>query len=96
MNKEMIEALAKSLHFSLSEGEIEDALMDFQWLETIQNEWKQLNTENVEPMFTCFEISDHELDQDLNEDTLLVQDVLKNARHTQDDSIQVPKVVRSE
>ena len=95
MDRSLILSLAEDLQFSLTEGEIQNILADFSWVESIRDQFAQMDTDDVEPMISCNEYSEHALRLDQPQPCLEKEQVLENANKTKEDQILVNQVVRS-
>lgn len=95
MDRSLILSLAEDLRFSLTEGEIQNILTDFSWVESIRDQFAQMDTDDVEPMISCSEYSEHALRLDQPQPCLEKEQVLENANKTKEDQILVNQVVRS-
>ncbi len=95
MDRSLILSLAEDLQFSLTEGEIQNILTDFSWVESIRDQFAQMDTDDVEPMISCSEYSEHALRLDQPQPCLEKEQVLENANKTKEDQILVNQVVRS-
>lgn len=95
MDRSLILSLAEDLQFSLTEGEIQNILTDFSWVESIRDQLAQMDTDDVEPMISCSEYSEHALRLDQPQPCLEKEQVLENANKTKEDQILVNQVVRS-
>lgn len=92
--KEMVDDLADKLLIGLSDEENEMVLKEF---ETIDANLDLVNKieglENVEPMTHCLDDFEYVLRDDVVEDSIPIEDLLKNSDETDGDEIEVPKVV---
>lgn len=95
MDRSLILSLAEDLQFSLTEGEIQNILTDFSWVESIRDQFAQMDTDDVEPMISCSEYSEHALRLDQPQPCLEKEQVLENANKIKEDQILVNQVVRS-
>ena len=95
MDRSLILSLAEDLQFSLTEGEIQNILTDFSWVESIRDQFAQMDTDDVEPMISCSQYSEHALRLDQPQPCLEKEQVLENANKTKEDQILVNQVVRS-
>ena len=95
MDRSLILSLAEDLQFSLTEGEIQNILTDFSWVESIRDQFAQMDTDDVEPMISCSEYSEHALRLDQPQPCLEKEQVLENANKTKEDQILVNQVVGS-
>lgn len=95
MDRSLILSLAEDLQFSLTEGEIQNILTDFSWVESIRDQFAQMDTDDVEPMISCSEYAEHALRLDQPQPCLEKEQVLENANKTKEDQILVNQVVRS-
>ena len=95
MDRSLILSLAEDLQFSLTEGEIQNILTDFSWVESIRDQFAQMDTDEVEPMISCSEYSEHALRLDQPQSCLEKEQVLENANKIKEDQILVNQVVRS-
>ena len=95
MDRSLILSLAEDLRFSLTEGEIQNILTDFSWVESIRDQFAQMDTDDVEPMISCSEYSEHALRLDQPQLCFEKEQVLENANKTKEDQILVNQVVRS-
>lgn len=95
MDRSLILSLAEDLQFSLTEGEIQNILTDFSWVESIRDQFAQMDTDDVEPMISCSDYSEHALRLDQPQPCLKKEQVLENANKTKEDQILVNQVVRS-
>ena len=95
MDRSLILSLADDLQFSLTEEEIQNILTDFSWVESIRDQFAQMDTDDVEPMISCSDYSEHALRLDRPQPCLKKEQVLENANKTKEDQILVNQVVRS-
>lgn len=95
MNRSLILSLSEDLHFSLTEEEIQDIQRDFAWVQSIQDQFAQIDVSNVEPMISCVEFFEQDLRPDQANPCLGKEQVLQNAKKIKEDKILVNQVVRS-
>ena len=92
--KELVDDLANKLLIGLSEEENKMVLNEF---ETIDNSIDLINEidglSDVEPMTHCLDDFEYVLREDVAEDSVDIEDLLRNSDDTEGREIVVPKVV---
>ena len=92
--KEMVDDLADKLLIGLSDEENELVLKEF---ESIDDDLDLVNKidgiNEVEPMTHCLDDFEYVLREDIIEESIPVEDLLRNSDETDGDEIEVPKVV---
>ena len=95
ISKETLQIAASKLFFRLDNPQIEVLLKEFEIIKKQIDIISSLpNVDEVEPMTFPFEIKDSFMREDEVERPLTKNDVLKNAKETEDGQIILPKVVR--
>ena len=91
MEREMVNKLARSLLFEVSDNEYEeikdDLLYDIELIEKLSN-----IDNDTEPMFYPFDIEAN-LREDVVIDELSSEEILKNAKNIKYNQVKLPKVV---
>lgn len=94
ITKELLKKYASNLMFNMSDEEYNTLLDEF---EIILNQMDLIDKidgiDMVEPMTFPFLTYDKELREDIIEDSLSTEEVLKNASYKTNNQVQVPKVV---
>ena len=92
--KEMINDYADKLLIGLTDEEAKMVLDEFETIDSnIDLINKIPNIENVEPMTFCLDDFICEMDEDIVEESSLIDDILVNSDEVIDREITVPKVV---
>ena len=92
--QEMIINYADKLLIGLKENEISMVLDEFEDIDTqIDLINKIPNIENIEPMTHCLDDFEYVLRDDVAEESVAIEDLLRNSDETEDREIVVPKVV---
>ncbi len=92
--KEMVDSYADKLLIGLTEEENKMVLDEFEEIDKgidLINEIK--NIQEVEPMTHALDDLEVELREDIAENSMPIEDVLKNAGATEGREIEIPKVV---
>lgn len=94
VNKDVLKDAANRLYFDMTDDQYETLLEEF---DTIQSEFElmgQINgVDEATPMTFPFDVSIDYLRDDVPEEPLKAEDVLKNAGNVKDGQIKLPKVV---
>lgn len=93
--KEMVDNYADKLLIGLTEEENKMVLDEFEIIDTnidLINEIKDLD--KIEPMSHCLDDFVYELREDVIEESIPIEDLLKNCDKTKDREVKVPKVVQ--
>ncbi len=88
-----INALAYQCRFELSDEEANDIKNEFDVLISQMKLLEKINTENIEPMVYPFEAVNHFLREDVVENVLPINEVLKNAPKVKNGFFVTQKVV---
>ena len=94
ITKQEIMAIAKQLHFTLSESELDSLMADFEVYFQQLAVFDVIDTHDVEMMVYPFEKPIDRLRPDRGEHLLVRETLLKNAPKTKDNFVVVPKVVK--
>ena len=92
--KELVDTLADKLLIGLSDEENEMVLSEFEEIDAnidLINEIDGIS--DVEPMTHCLDDFVYELREDVAEESIAIEDLLRNSDDTEDREIVVPKVV---
>ena len=93
--KEMVDNYADKLLIGLTEEENKMVLDEFEIIDKnidLINEIKDLD--KIEPMSNCLDDFVYELREDVIEESIPIEDLLKNCDKTKDREVKVPKVVQ--
>lgn len=93
--KEMVDNYADKLLIGLTEEENKMVLDEFEIIDKnidLINEIKDLD--KIEPMSHCLDDFVYELREDVIEESISIEDLLKNCDKTKDREVKVPKVVQ--
>ncbi len=93
--KEMVDNYADKLLIGLTEEENKMVLDEFEIIDKnidLINEIKDLD--KIEPMSHCLDDFAYELREDVIEESIPIEDLLKNCDKTKDREVKVPKVVQ--
>ena len=93
--KEMVDNYADKLLIGLTEEENKMVLDEFEIIDKnidLINEIKDLD--KIEPMSHCLDDFAYELREDVIEESISIEDLLKNCDKTKDREVKVPKVVQ--
>ena len=91
---EMIEDYANKLLIGLTKEEIDMVLEEFNTIDETINTINQIeNLDKVEPMTHCLDDFIYELREDIEEDSIPVEEILQNCDDKTDREVIVPKVV---
>lgn len=94
ITKEKLKDYAAKLMFDMNEEEYDTLLEEFNIiLKQMELIGQIKDIDQVEPMTFPFELSNVLYDDDLVEESLTVEEVLKNGKDILDNQIKVPKVV---
>ena len=92
--KEMVDDYADKLLIGLTEEENKMVLDEF---DIIDKNIELVSTipgiENVEPMTHCLDDFEYELREDITEESIPIEDLLRNCDEYNDREVEVPKVV---
>ena len=95
VTKEVLQESANKLLINLTEEELNALLCDFDILiSQMQLIGDIPGVDDVEPMTFPFEVTSEYLREDVTEEPLSKDDVLKNAKDVTDNQIRLPKVVK--
>lgn len=92
--KEMVDDYADKLLIGLTEEENKMVLDEFDAIDAnidLINDIKGI--ENIEPMTHCLDDFVYELREDVIEESVPIEELLRNSDETDGDEVQVPKVV---
>jgi len=93
-NKELVDDLANKLLIGLSEEENKMVLSEFEIIEFQMNLINEIpNIQNIEPMTHPFDLYEVTLREDINEESIIIEDILRNSDDIEGREIKVPKVV---
>lgn len=94
VNKDVLKDAANRLYFDMTDDQYETLLEEF---DTIQSEFELMGrisgVDEATPMTFPFDVSIDYLRDDVPEEPLKAEDVLKNAGNVKDGQIKLPKVV---
>ena len=91
---EMIEDYANKLLIGLTKEEIDMVLEEFNTIDETINTINQIEgLDKVEPMTHCLDDFIYELREDIEEDSIPVEEILQNCDDKTDREVIVPKVV---
>ena len=94
VNKDVLKDAANRLYFDMTDDQYETLLEEF---DTIQSEFELMGqisgVDEATPMAFPFDVSIDYLRDDVPEEPLKAEDVLKNAGNVKDGQIKLPKVV---
>lgn len=94
ITKEKLKEYAEKLMFDMDEKEYETLEKEFEIiLKQMDLIGKIENIKDVEPMTFPFTIEGVKLREDIPEESLSIEDVLKNAKDVENSMVKVPKVV---
>lgn len=94
VTKEKLKDYAAKLMFDMKDEEYETLLKEFEIiLKQMDLIGKIDNISSVDPMTFPFVTYEAKLREDKEQESLSVDEVLKNAKHTLNDQVKVPKVV---
>ena len=92
--KEIVSDLADKLLIGLSDEESELVLKEFESIDENLNLINQIEgISEVSPMTHCLDDFEYSLRDDIIEESVNVEDLLRNSDYTDGDEIEVPKVV---
>ena len=92
--KEMIEDYANKLLIGLTKEEIDMVLEEFNTIDETINTINQIEgLDKVEPMTHCLDDFIYELREDIEEESIPVEEILQNCDDKTDREVIVPKVV---
>lgn len=94
ISKAEIMALAKQLHFSLSDAELASLEQDFEVYFKQLEVYDLIDTDDVSPMVYPFEAASDLLRDDQGQHILDKEAILSNAPQREGDFVVVPKVVK--
>lgn len=93
-DKALLKKCANNLLFDMSDSQYDVLLKEF---DILMKQMKVLGEieglENVDPMTFPFEVTTSFLREDIPEESLSKEDILRNAKDVQDGQIKLPKVV---
>ena len=92
--KEMVNDYADKLLIGLTEEENKMVLEEFEEIDKSINLINEIDgIEQVEPMSFCLDDFEYVLREDVAEESVAIEDLLRNSDDTEDREIVVPKVV---
>ena len=92
--KETVNSLAKKVLIELSPKENKMILDDIEFIETNMNLIAQIEgLSQTEPMTHPFDLYEATLSEDIIEESIPIEDLLRNCDKTENREIEVPKVV---
>lgn len=92
--KEIVDSLANKLLIGLNDEENKMVLDEFEEIDEGLNLLNQIpGIENVEPMSWCLDRCIDDLREDVIDESIPVEDLLRNADYKTDREIEVPRVV---
>ena len=92
--KEMVQDYAEKLLIGLTEEETNMVLEEFSTIdETINNINQISEVENIDPMTHCLDDFIYELREDIEEESISIEEILQNCDDKTDREVIVPKVV---
>ena len=95
INKEVLKEAANKLMFEMSESQYDALLIEFQtFIKQIEYIGDIDGIDDAEPMTFPFEVTTTYLREDVAEEPLKQEDVLKNASDVKDGQIRLPRVVK--
>ena len=93
ITREDVVHLAKLSNFSLAEDQIEPLIKDLDNILGYISQLDELDTENVEPTYQCFDMQNVWREDEIEEFEAKREDVLALTRESEDNQIKVPKVL---
>jgi len=91
---EMVKDYAEKLLIGLTEEETNMVLEEFSIIDENINKINAIKgIENIEPMTHCLDRYIEELREDSNEDSIKIEDILRNCDKHNDREVELPKVV---
>lgn len=94
VTKEKLKDYAAKLMFDMKDEEYETLLKEFEIILKQMDLIGEIdNISSVDPMTFPFVTYEAKLREDKEQESLSVDEVLKNAKHTLNDQVKVPKVV---
>ncbi len=91
--KELVDSLAEKLLIGLTEEENQMVLDEFAIIDENLGKLEIDGLENVEPMTHCLDDFYCTLREDIAEESIPIEDLLRNSDQTEGREIEVPKVV---
>ena len=91
--KELVDSLAEKLLIGLTEEENQMVLDEFAIIDENLGKLEIDGLENVEPMTHCLDDFYCNLREDIAEESIPIEDLLRNSDQTEGREIEVPKVV---
>lgn len=93
ITREDVVHLAKLSNFSLTEDQIEPLIKDLDNILGYISQLDELDTENVEPTYQCFDMQNVWREDEIEEFEAKREDLLALTRESEDNQIKVPKVL---
>lgn len=93
ITREDVVHLAKLSNFSLAEDQIEPLIKDLDNILGYISQLDELDTENVEPTYQCFDMQNVWREDEIEEFEAKREDLLALTRESEDNQIKVPKVL---
>jgi aspartyl-tRNA(Asn)/glutamyl-tRNA(Gln) amidotransferase subunit C len=93
ITREDVLHLAELSNISLSENQIEPLIKDLDNIVNYFSQLDELNTENVEPTYQCFDMQNVWREDTIEEFEAKREDLLSLTVESEDNQIKVPKVL---
>ncbi len=93
ITREDVLHLAELSSISLDEAQIEPLIKDLDNIVNYFSQLDELNTENVEPTYQCFDMQNVWREDQIEEFEAKREDLLALTKETEDNQIKVPKVL---
>jgi aspartyl-tRNA(Asn)/glutamyl-tRNA(Gln) amidotransferase subunit C len=93
ITREDVLHLAELSNISLSEAQIEPLIKDLDNIVNYFSQLDELNTENVEPTYQCFDMQNVWREDNIEEFEANREDLLALTVESEDNQIKVPKVL---
>jgi aspartyl-tRNA(Asn)/glutamyl-tRNA(Gln) amidotransferase subunit C len=93
ITREDVLHLAELSSISLDEAQIEPLIKDLDNIVNYFSQLDELNTENVEPTYQCFDMQNVWREDQIEEFEAKRDDLLALTKETEDNQIKVPKVL---
>lgn len=93
ITREDVVHLAELSNISLAEDQIEPLIKDLDNILGYISQLDELDTDNVEPTYQCFDMQNVWRDDEIEEFEAKREDLLALTRESEDNQIKVPKVL---
>ena len=93
ITREDVVHLAELSNISLAEDQIEPLIKDLDNILGYISQLDELDTDNVEPTYQCFDMQDVWREDEIEEFEAKREDLLALTRESEDNQIKVPKVL---